>query len=189
MSLCCCWHSYIWRLLCYKCTRSSIIESYYEDKQNLSNKLSISCCFLTHLFCWPFHICYICDKLNFQPKEEFFDEEEQAGKNDWDKKGATNKEFVLSVIDPVCSGDQLNDNITEGKKTNPENNTVTIQQPYKVRTKFHYTNTFFKSFLYIAIEGKEESKVENANEEFYFWIKIPFNFNIDLDDRKDPDLL
>lgn len=66
---------------------------------------------------------------------------------------------------------------------------VTTQQP----TKFHYTNKYFQSFLYIAIESKDVSVPSRGDgevndTEFYFWIKIPFNFNIDLDEKKDLDL-
>ncbi len=177
--MCCCWQSYIWRLSCYKCTKSRVVENYYEDKENFLNKLSISCCFLTHLFCWPFHICYLCDKINFEPSEKQFQKDAVIEENSND---AANSEDIQIEH-------EVNEKYAEDQRENTENEVeIVVEQPQlSTPTKFHYTNKFYKSFLYIAIEGKEETS-DNNKAEFYFWIKIPFNFNIDLDDKRDPDL-
>ena len=91
----------------------------------------------------------------------------------------------------VVDGGNINLAFQENDMSPNENaqlENVTIHQP----TKFHYTNKYFQSFLYIAIESRvvtaEDVNREEGADEFYFWIKIPFNFNIDLDDHKDLDL-
>ena len=148
-SFCCCWTSYIWRLVCYKCAKSSIHDRYYANKNQLENRLAFACYLTTHVCCWPFFLCYFYDKKNYEPYLEYTSSNSQ--------------------------------------ETPTENTTtVTTVQP----TRFHYTNTFYESFLYIVLEARQTANQMSQNEEnpFYFWIKIPFNFNIDLDSKKDPDL-
>lgn len=199
-SLCCCWQSYVWRLVCYHCTRSSVIENYYENKDNVSNKLSMSCCFMTHLFCWPFHLCYFYDRINFKKDEEITYEIETDNFNNFNNEkfdqndykvasNATNsEEFSVEINDLEISHVDENSGNEPQEVNNSEGIIITEQPLINGIPKFHYTNKYFKSFLYIAIEGKAESSGDE-NKEFYFWIKIPFYFNIDLDDNRDSDLL
>lgn len=157
----------------------------------------MSCCLFAHICCWPYYLCYVCDIRNFLPRPDISKPESSIDQVK-EKQFETITEEPASVIgmddvsiDQTSIGEKseeladetvieiastLNDQINESQL-------VHTKQP----TKFHYTNKYFKSYLYIAIESKVETSSEQNNE-FYFWIKIPFNFNIDLDQKRDQDL-
>ena len=140
---CCCCLSYMWRLVCYRCTKTSVLDRYDKDSDNLGNQLACACFILTHILCCPCFMCYTCDRSNF-------------------------KSQVISQIVP--------------SKTDVQGlslHTVTLQP-----TKFHFNKKYYKSSVYVAIEATAEL----TNETFLFWIKLPFHFNLEVEDQRDPDL-
>lgn len=158
----------------------------------------MSCCLFAHLFCWPCYLCYICDIKNFLPIPET-DKQEPVQVNEDNKSFEAITEEPASVLgmeDIRIDQSNMEEKSEEfGDETVVEIESIQNEQindsqfvHTKQPTKFHYTNKYFKSYLYIAIESKVETSLEENNE-FYFWIKIPFNFNIDLDDKRDQDLL
>lgn len=219
MTFCCCWQSYIWRLICYKCTNDTIIGNYQEKKSSFSEKICVSCCFFSNICCWPFHLCYLCDRKNYE-KHDILESLSISSSSSTSTRQPTTDGLDHPSLQPTKTGidnlciDQIG-TFDQSLEINPndiqiENDDQNFQNSYKNSengnesvhesvnendivvtrqpTKFYYTNKFFKSFLYIAIESKVES-ASNDNDEFYFWIKIPFNFNIDLDNKNNLNLI
>ncbi len=62
-----------------------------------------------------------------------------------------------------------------------------VTQPKPTRP-FHYDNRFFNATVYAAVEVRPADSIANHKNMSLFWIKLPFDYNVNVESTEDPDL-
>ncbi len=114
--------------------------------------------------CLPFYICYFYDSYNFETNKSFNEEVRTLMSN-----GIPNENINLNE-----QHQQPNITLTSANKDS-ENNKIITKQPIP----FHYSTHFYKSFIYAAFIAELNESI--AQKRFVIWIKLPFDYRLNVD--------